>query len=160
MKIISLAFVVCLAACGADTGGGTPTIDAAPVGVQPTFTSLYGDYFQTCKNCHAPGAAGMTSDTEKTLDFSTKAMAYTTLKGMASGLTGNFADCNGVPFIGTTPANSLVMATLDQTTRQAFDQGACGMDSVTDETVKAGSQPSAAFIAALGQWITAGAPNN
>ncbi len=139
---------------GPDSGGGA---------VEATFTSLYGDYFANCKQCHAPGAPGRTSDIETTLDFSSKAMAYTTLKGMAAGLSGNHTGCNGVKFIGATAATSLVLAVLDQPTRQAFDVTAspnCDVDSITDATVKTGKQPSAAFVTALKTWLGAGAPNN
>lgn len=138
---------------GPDSGGG----------VQATFTSLYGDYFANCKQCHAPGAPGRSPDIETTLDFSSKAMAYTTLKGMAAGLTGNHSGCNGVKFIGTTAATSLVLAVIDQPTRQAFDVASapgCDVDAITDATVKSGKQPSAAFVAALKTWLGAGAPNN
>jgi hypothetical protein len=138
-------------------------VDGSGGGVQATFTSLYGDYFSNCKQCHAPGAPGRTSDIETTLDFSSKAMAYTTLKGMAAGLTGNHTGCNGAKFIGTTAATSLVLAVIDQPTRQSFDLASspnCDVDSITDATVKAGRQPSAAFVAALKTWLGAGAPNN
>jgi hypothetical protein len=139
-----------------DSGGGGP--------VEATFTSLYGDYLGTCKRCHAPGAPGRTSDIEQVLDFSTKATAFTSLKtGMATGLTGNHTGCNGVPFLDATPAKSLVLAVLDQPTRQAIDLSAhptCDINSITDATVKVGSQPSTAFLGALETWITSGAPNN
>lgn len=140
-----------------DAGGGGM--------VEATFTSLYGDYFTNCKNCHAPGAPGRTSDIETTLDFSTKATAYTSIKtGMAAGLTGNKAMCNGVPFLGTTPAKSLLLAVIDQPTRQAIDLSPtfpnCDIDTITDATVKSGKQPSTAFVSALKTWITNGAMNN
>jgi hypothetical protein len=167
---ISVAVALALAAAATTFGACAPveeTPDAGPDsgggGVQATFTSLYGDYFATCKECHAPGAPGRTSDIEQTLNFSTKAMAYTTLKGMAAGLTGNRASCNGAKFIGATAATSLVLAVIDQPTRQAFDLAGspnCDVDSITDATVKAGRQPSAAFVTALKTWLGAGAPNN
>jgi len=140
-----------------DSGGGGP--------VEATFTSLYGDYLGTCKQCHAPGAPGRTSDIEQILDFSTKTTAFTTLKtGMATGLTGNHTGCNGAPFLGATPGKSLVLAVLDQPTRQAIDLSpqfpSCDVDSITDATVKVGSQPSTEFLTALQTWITSGAPNN
>jgi hypothetical protein len=133
-----------------------------PIG--PNFTSLYANYLDDCKECHAPGATGATADTEKTLDFSTKATAYTTIKtGMASGLMGNTADCNGVPFLGTTADNSLLLAVLDETTRMDFvamGNAQCDSDVVTDETARLATAPSAAYIQAMKDWIAAGAPNN
>ena len=165
-QVLAMALALSAAAFGActpveETPDGGP--DSGGGGVQATFTSLYGDYFASCKQCHAPGAPGRTSDIEQSLDFSSKAMAYTTLKGMAAGLTGNHTGCNGAKFIGTTAATSLVLAVIDQRTRQAFDLSGspnCDVDSITDATVKAGKQPSAAFVAALKTWLGAGAPNN
>ena len=60
-------------------------------------------------------------------------------------------------------ATSLVLAVIDQPTRQAFDVASapgCDVDAITDATVKSGKQPSAAFVAALKTWLGAGAPNN
>ena len=158
----ALAAAALLPACPAEEEG-TPD---SGMGVQPTFTSLYEDYFSECGQCHAPGAPGSgTAGIETTLNFSTKATAYTTIKtGMAMGLTGNAAGCNGVPFVGTTAAKSLILAVVDQPTRNVIDLSPthpnCDVDSITDETVKVGSQPSAAFVQALKDWLAAGAPNN
>jgi hypothetical protein len=137
-----------------DGGGGT---------VEATFTSLYGDYLGECKQCHSPAGPGRTSDIEKTLDFTSRTTALATLKMTASGLVGNHTGCNGVPFLATMPAASLVVAVLDQPTRQAYDRSQfpdCDVDSISDETVKVGSQPSAAFITALKTWISGGALDN
>ena len=157
-----LALLLIAAGCGqTDTTGTQPD---GPTGVQATFTSLYGNYFGTCADCHAPGAPGRTSDIEQTLDFSSRGTAYMTIKmGMASGLQGNFALCNDVPFVEATPAQSLILAAIDQPTRQAFDDPQhpnCDVDTISDQTLKVGSQPSSAFIAALKSWIQQGAPNN
>jgi hypothetical protein len=157
-----LGLCVVAAACGEEPGTDTP--DAGGGGVTASFTSLYGDYFSECSMCHAPGAPGSgAAGIEKTLNFATKASAYTSIKMMASGLTGNQMDCNGVPFIGANAGSSLILAVLDQPTRQAFDLTShpmCDVDAISDETVKVGSPPSAAFVAALKQWINEGAQNN
>jgi hypothetical protein len=166
MKLVLLVTAITsLAACtpveegvpDAGGGSGSGTVEA-------TFTSLYADYFSNCKECHAPGAPGRTSDIEQTLNFTSKATAYMTIKtGMATGLVGNKAGCNGAPFLSTTAARSLIVAVLDQPTRQAFDLSGfanCDVDSITDATVKSGKQPSAAFVTALKTWIGNGAPNN
>lgn len=161
--LAAAALVSLLAACPPveEEPDGGPD---GPGGVQPTFTSLYGDYFGNCKQCHAPGAPGRTSDIEQTLDFSTKTTAYMTIKnGMATGLTGNHVGCNGVRFVGTTAANSLILAVLDQPTRQTIDISGspnCDVDSITDATVKSGRQPSSEFVSALKSWLNAGSPNN
>lgn len=165
--VVFYVVVAALAGCselslGPDAGeNGNP--DAA-VGLPATFTALYGDYLSNCAHCHAPGAPGRTSDIEQSLNFATKDMAYMSIKtGSASGLMGNFSDCNGVAFLAATPAQSLLLAALDQPTRQAFDlptHASCDGDTISDETVKVGRAPSAAFLAALKSWIQAGAPNN
>ncbi len=142
-----------------------PTAADLTAPVEPKFGSLYGDYLSTCKQCHAPGAPGATLDTEKSLDFTTRTTAYTTLTTkMASGLVGNQATCNGVSFVVPgKPGESLLVATLDAEVRQAFDLVAaptCDVDAITDETVKVGSPPTALFVTALKQWITDGALDN
>jgi hypothetical protein len=115
-----------------------------------------------CAACHAPGAAGKTRDTEQSLDFSTVATTAATLKGNATGLVGNFSGCNGVPFIVPGhPAQSLLVASLDQSTRKAFSAagGACDESAISDMTVKLAPAP-AGFVEALKAWITEGAPSN
>jgi len=133
--------------------------------VEPKFSSLYGDYFSNCKQCHAAGALGKTSETEKSLDFSSSAKAYATLTGgSATGLVGNQADCNGVPFIQKgDPAHSLVVAALDAGARQAFDLAGnpnCDASAISDMTVKVNKTPSTEFLSALKTWITNGAQND
>jgi hypothetical protein len=101
---------------------------------------------------------------EQTLNFSSRSTALSTLKtGMASGLSGNSADCNGVPFIATTPGSSLVVAVLDQPTRQAIDlpgHANCDSSAIADMTAKVGRQPSPDFVTALKTWISSGAMDN
>lgn len=142
--------------------GGTP--DSGGGGVTASFTSLYGDYLGNCKECHAPNAPGRTSDIEQTLDFTSRNTAFTTLTtGMATGLVGNHTGCNDVPFIASSPGSSLLVAVIDQPTRQAFDVSQhpnCDVDAITDATVKVGSQPSSAFVTALKTWISNGAMDN
>ncbi len=145
-------------------GGGGGGGDAGS-GPEPHFASLYAGYLDKCALCHAPKAPGRTSDTEKTLDFSTKTTAYMTLTaGAATGLQGSVAACNGVKFITPgKPAASLLVAVVDQATRKAFDYPmtpACDDSAMTDMTVKTGSQPPTGFVAALKQWITDGALND
>jgi len=166
MSLIGLSLAIGLVAVTA----GCPATETTPDGggggtVQATFTSLYGDYFTNCKQCHTPTAPGRTPDIEQTLDFTSRSTALTTLKtGMASGLVGNQADCNGVPFIASTPGMSLLVAVIDQPTRQAIDlpppHAKCDGDAISDETAKVRSQPSAAFVTALKTWISSGAMDN
>lgn len=159
---LAIGLVAFAAGCPAVT---ETTPDGGGGMVEAKFTSLYGDYFGKCKQCHAPGAPGRTSDIEQTLDFTTRATALSTLKtGMAAGLVGNHTGCNGVPFLAATPGKSLVLAVIDQPTRQVIDLSpqhpTCDVDMITDATVKVGSQPSTAFVTALKTWITNGAMDN
>jgi hypothetical protein len=139
---------------GADEGGSTTD----------SFSTLYAGYFSTCKVCHTPNAPGRTSETEQTLDFSSRSQAYNTItQGTASGLTGNQEGCNGAPFIGDTAGESLILAVVDEDTRANFDLPShpdCNADSISDMTLKVGNAPSSAFVQSLSAWIEAGAPNN
>jgi hypothetical protein len=164
MTRLALLAPFLLVACGDEATDGNGDTPDAMTGVTATFTSLYGDYFSRCGSCHAPGAAGRTPDIEMNLDFSSRATAHTSITTrMAAGLMGNFTGCNGVPFIDAMPERSLILAAIDQPTRQAFDHPTypnCDVDSIADQTLKVGMQPSPAFIAALKTWIGDGAPNN
>jgi hypothetical protein len=125
------------------------------------WTRLYQSAsFQKCAGCHAPGAAGFVNGTEATQDWSSQGTAYTKLKGNASGLIGNFVACNGVPFLGATPATSLLVAVFDQTVRGSFTSGDCNVDTISDMTLKIGGALEAGELALLKEWITAGTPND
>ena len=143
---------------------GCVTTDGAGGDAQPHFSSLYANYLNNCAQCHAPGAVGATSNTEKTLDFSTQSAAYNSLMGKASGLSGNQQACNSVAFIvKDKPASSLLVASLDSATRSAFDLSSnpgCDTNAISDMAFKTGKAPSAAFITALKTWIQNGAAND
>ncbi len=136
-------------------------VDAA---TGPTFTALYNSTsFQTCAGCHAPEAPGATEGTETTQDWSAREMAYQTIQGVAAGLIGNFADCNGVPLLGDTPENSLMVATFDETVRAEFTLDGfpdCNADTISDMTLKIGGPLAADELELLKQWIIEGAPDN
>lgn len=173
LRVLLPAFLL-LSACGIVPGGtdsGTGPADMAGAdlrgtgGVQAKFSSLYGDYLSNCKICHAPNAPGRTADIEKTLDFTSMTTAYDTIvNGKASGLVGNQMDCNSVPFIQKgAPDKSLLVASLDAATRTNYDNTQfpkCDATAISDMTVKVGMQPSAAFVTALKDWITANAPKD
>ena len=128
------------------------------------FTALYDTTsFQSCGECHAPGAPGFVDGTEATQDWSSRDNAYTSLQDVASGLIGNFAGCNGVPLINQTPEDSLLVAVFDEDVRANFSlQGFpdCGADTISDMTLKIGGQLSAQEMQLLRDWITAGAPDD
>lgn len=146
-------------------GLGSAGCETTSGNVEPKFSSLYENYFKNCKQCHAPGAAGATSTTEKSLDFSNASSAYATLaQGKATGLTGNQAGCNGVSFIAKgDPAHSLALAVLDESTRSAFDLAGnpgCDTSAISDMAFKVNQVPSAAVLSAFKSWISAGAAND
>lgn len=177
--LFSLALAGVLAGCGAaeEGGEGQPCrpdgtcdpglvcneADICEPEAQDTFTQIYQSAsFQQCAGCHAPGAPGFTDGTEATQDWSTRDSAYQSLQGTASGLVGNFAGCNGVPFIGATPADSLLVAVFDEEIRAAFSLDGfpdCNADTISDMTVKIGGPLSTEEMTLLKDWINAGAPD-
>jgi hypothetical protein len=126
------------------------------------FSRIYeSDEFQECSGCHAPGAPGKTEGTEATQNWSTRASAYASLQGNASGLIGNFADCNGVPLLGESAEDSLLVAAFDSTVRDAFRNSRfpdCTADAISDQTLKIGGALPASLLAELKAWVDAGAP--
>jgi hypothetical protein len=159
--LLAMALGGCTTTTG-DSGDATGGDSSGDPGAH--FSSLYSNYLNNCSQCHAPGAVGATSSTEKSLDFSTAATAYSTLTGKATGLSGNQQACNGVPFIVSgKPGSSLLVAVLDSGTRSAFDYSGtpgCDNNAISDMAFKTGKTPSAAFIAALKTWIQNGAAND
>ena len=170
LSLLSIVFLSSLAlatGCPAedDDGGGTPDGGGggADAAAGDTFTSLFARMGGMCGQCHAPGAPGFVAGTEATMDWSSQANAHTSLMGMASGLIGNFTDCNDVPLIGADSASSLVVAAVDQDTRTNFDVAAfpnCDMTTISDMSLKLGGPLDAQIVADLKAWIDAGAPNN
>jgi hypothetical protein len=130
----------------------------------PTFTSIYqADEFQLCKGCHAPGAPGRTEGIEATQDWSTRESARDTLRGSASGLIGNFEGCNGVPLLGGSAEQSLLVASLDETVRANFSNPTfpdCTSDSISLQTLKIMRELPAGLLRDLKDWIDGGAPGN
>lgn len=147
------------AGLGSSLGCGD-TLDALENG--DTFGRIYDtDEFQTCSGCHAPDAEGRTADIEATQDWSTRDTAYTTLRGDASGMIGNFQGCNGVPFLGESAEQSLLVASLDETVRAQFSLPGfpnCTPDAISDQTAKIGGPLPAGLLQDLKDWIDSGAP--
>jgi mono/diheme cytochrome c family protein len=143
--------------------GGTP--DGGMVGDDDddVFTQLYQtSEFQMCADCHAPGAPGFVpGETESSLDFSSRDRAAATLQGTVTGLEGtNFAGCVGVPFVGPTPSESLLVAYFDASVRAGFSVAGfpdCDGDAIADGTLNVGPL-SAGTRLLLDMWIAAGAP--
>jgi hypothetical protein len=126
------------------------------------FGRIYdSEAFQMCSGCHAPDAPGFVEGTETTQDWSTRDTAYTTLRGRAAGLIGNFAGCNGVPFLGPSADQSLLVAALDETVRVDFSAPgvpACNGDAIADQTDKIGGPLPDDLLQDLKDWIDSGAP--
>ncbi|HWO07872.1 MAG TPA: hypothetical protein VNN80_00290 [Polyangiaceae bacterium] len=125
------------------------------------FDSIYeSEQFQECAGCHAPDAPGFVEGTEATQDWSTRDTAHTTLHRSASGLIGNFAGCNGVPFLGATAEQSLLVAALDETVRVDFSvpgMPSCDGDAIADQTDKIGGPLPDDLLQDLKDWINGGA---
>ena len=143
--------------------GGVTAISAGceTIGASDEFTEAYDGYLNKCASCHAPAAPGATAGTESSLDFSTVDTARASMRGgKAKGLTGNFASCNSVAFVvAGQPAQSLLMAVLDEDVRQNFDtpgHSGCDSSAISDMTIRVGG-PDATAIAQLKTWIENGA---
>ena len=129
------------------TGGGS------------SFDNVYATVFsKNCNGCHGASAPGYNpGETEATLDFSSADKAYNSLLGKASGLTGNNAACNGVSFVTPGDASkSLLMASIDRTTRTAFTSGGCNKDTVSAMESRGGTL-TAVQVEAVRAWINGGA---
>jgi cytochrome c5 len=141
---------VCLTGCPVEEPIGP---DAGP---EDTFTQLYQSIGSTCAGCHAPGAPGFMPGVEDTQDWSSRDSAREALFGVASGLVGNFAGCNGVPLMGDTPETSLIVAAFDEQVRADFSLAAfpdCNADTISDMTLKIGRQLTPAERSLLTQFI-------
>jgi hypothetical protein len=139
-----------------DEGGG-----GAGAGGDADFGSIYAELGPACSECHAPGAPGRTEGMEATQDWSTASNARRTLRGNASGLIGNFSGCNGVPLLGASAEQSLLVASLDDSVRANFelaDHPDCTGDAISDQNAKLGEPVSDSLLQDLKDWIDAGAP--
>ncbi|WP_428265684.1 hypothetical protein [Haliangium sp.] len=158
LAIIALAaLALALTACGPAEDGP----DATP---PDTFTQIYqSSTFSTCSQCHAPSAPGFTDGTETAQDWSSRDAAYMSLTtGTAAGLIGNFEGCNGVPLVGDSPEESLIVAAVDENIRASFSLTNfpnCDSDAISDMSLKIGAAFSTSDVDLLKQWITDGAPN-
>ena len=152
LRALALACLAatCLTGCPVEDPGGA---DAAPA---DTFTMLYETLGDSCRGCHAPGAVGAPVGTEATQDWSSVDSARSTLRGTASGLMGNFAGCNDVPFLGDTPETSLLVAALDENVRAEFTLAEfpdCNADAISDMTLKIGRQLTPGELSLLREFV-------
>ena len=140
------------------------TLDELDGSETPTFTAIYeSDEFQRCSECHAPNAPGRREGIEATQDWSTRDRALATLRGSASGLIGNREACNGVPLLGASAAQSLLVAAFDFDVRMNFSSPSapdCTADAIADETLQLGRPLPDGLLQDLKDWIDAGAPGN
>jgi hypothetical protein len=141
--------------------GCSDTADPLGEGGDPDFGSIHAELGQACSECHAPDAPGTTEGTEATQDWSTLESARRTLRGNASGLIGNFAGCNGVPLLGASAEQSLLVASLDDDVRANFelaDHPDCTGDAISNQNQKLSEPVSDSVLQDLKDWIDAGAP--
>lgn len=154
--------LLCCSSLGAGLGCSEALEDPLGGGGDADFGSIYSSAaFQECSGCHAPDAPGRTQGTEATQDWSTEASARRTLRGSASGLIGNFEGCNGVPLLGSSSSQSLLVAALDFDVRQNFELSAfpdCTGDAIADQTNNIMASLSDGLLQDLKDWIDAGAP--
>jgi hypothetical protein len=146
---------------GLGCGDTLDPLEEGSEGGSADFDSVYAELGQPCSECHAPGAPGRTEGIEATQDWSTAASARRTLRGNASGLIGNFADCNGVPLVGDSAEESLLIASLDENVRRSFslaDFPDCTADAISDQTVWIMGGVPDSVLDDLKEWIDAGAP--
>lgn len=139
------------------------TLDDAVGGDEPSFTRIFqSDEFQECAGCHGPNAPGAVEGTEETQDWSTRDNAYASLQGNASGLIGNFEGCNGVPFLGSSAEQSLLVAAFDEDVRAGYENPSfpdCTSDAIADQTLKIGGPLPSDLLQELKDWVDAGAPD-
>jgi hypothetical protein len=146
---------------GLGCGDTIDALDEGGEGGGADFSSIYAELGQPCSECHAPGAPGRTEGIEATQDWSTRDRARTTLRGTASGLIGNFQGCNGVPLLGSSAEQSLLVASLDDDVRRSFELAAypdCTGDSISDQNMWLSEPVSDSLLQDLKDWIDAGAP--
>ncbi len=139
------------------------TVDDALGGGGEDFSAIYTEMEASgeCSGCHAPNAPGIVAGIETTQDWSTEARAKSTLRGNAAGMIGNNEGCNGVPLVGDTADDSLLVAAFDEDVREGFELAAfpdCTADAIADQTLKTGGPLPSGLLADLKAWINAGAP--
>lgn len=158
--LLFAATVVVALGCG-DTLDNA--VNDATGGGNDAFSQIYAsDTFQQCSECHSPTGSGKNAGTEATENWSTRATAFSSLKGKASGLIGNFEGCNGVPLLGSTAATSLLVASLDSNTRASFQSATaadCNGDAISDQNLKLSSPIPSGLLQQLKDWIDSGAPD-
>jgi hypothetical protein len=146
---------------GLGCGDTLDPLDEGNEGGGADFDSIYAELGQPCSECHAPDAPGRTEGIEATQDWSTAASARRTLRGNASGLIGNFQDCNGVPLLGDSAEESLLVASLDENVRRSFSLASfpdCTADAISDQTMWIMGGVPDSVLDDLKDWIDAGAP--
>ena len=149
LATVSLQIAGCSAAEDAVTGGTSSS------GFDAVYTGVIG---KNCNGCHGTSAPGYNpGETESSLDFTSADAAYNSLKGQSTGLTGNFAACNGKAFVVAGDASkSLLMASIENATRKAYANGACTSASVSAMESRGGAL-TAAQVSLVRDWINAGA---
>lgn len=126
-----------------DAGSKVDSATPSDASVAPTFTNVYATVvLGTCSDCHV-------STHSTGLDLSSKAAAYTSLVGKASGAGGTSTSCQGKVRVTPNDAKaSLFWSKIDHS-------AGCG-----NTMPLAGSKLSAARVQLVADWINAGAKND
>lgn len=152
MALTLAASLALLSGCG-DTGTKTAT-------TATTFTELYNNTLKvsvTCKGCHISGGAGTTAGAA--LDFSTQALAYSTLTQSTVAGGSSVGTCSSVRIVtASDPTRSYIVGMFVTSYQTANFGGKSGCTPIN--THSTAGYMSAAEQSALLSWINAGAPNN
>ncbi|MCB0365170.1 MAG: hypothetical protein H6624_18910 [Bdellovibrionaceae bacterium] len=134
--------------------------DEKPSSTDPSkFSSIYTNIlrFHNCHSCHSPGGSAYDTDGVQ-LDFSTQALAHSTLT--TKNVTGatSVGTCGSVKIVNTTPQTSFLAGVLFSTYHISNFAGVSGC---TPYSVHLSDQNlSSSEETAIVDWINAGAQNN
>lgn len=122
----------------------------------PSFTSIYTQVLvgQACVDCHSPGGDNNGSQ----LDFSTQALAFSTLTNLKVTGATSVGTCGDVFIVGETPDTSFLAAVLFD---DYYQDNFAGVAGCTPYNIHLSNQSlTDSEKANIIGWIQAGAPNN
>jgi hypothetical protein len=112
-----------------------------------------------CAKCHKPGTEVYTNSVQN-LDFSSQSAAYESLSQTMLSPTLKPL-CGSSKYVkASDSANSILMGVMSESTRTAFAANNGGCQPMALSEMDSLSSVSAEAVAAIKQWIDAGAANN